>query len=512
MFKAVLTIGGFTFLSRLCGFVRDILLGALLGAGPISEAFFVALRLPNLFRQLFAEGAFNAAFVPIFAGKLEMEGTRPAMDFAARVLGALALALTLITILAEIFMPQILKVFAPGFHSYPEKFSLAVQLCRISFPYLVFISMTALQTGILNSHRHFAHGASAPILLNLVLIATLFLIVPHFPNAIGPVLAWAVTLAGILQMIWMAFALHLRSLSLHMTFQPFASDVRRLMRRMIPGIMTGGINQINLTIATILASLQSGAVSYLYYADRLYQLPLALIGSAIGVALLPNLTRDLRANHLAKADYGFNRALEWGLLFSLPACFGLIAASYPLINVLYERGNFDSLTSYKTAYALAALASGLPAYVANKALSAGFLAREDTATPFKGAILAVLTDLAVSLSLFPWMGYVGVALGTSIAAWVNAGLLLYWLKQKKYFQADALLRKRTMRAFLFSAGMGGLVFILSFQKPMLAGAFLPRFGWLLFLIGIGVLFYGGALFVSKTVSLAELKRLRGKNP
>lgn len=506
MFRSILTISGFTFLSRLCGFLRDMLLASLLGAGIVSDAYYVALRLPNLFRQLFAEGAFNAAFIPMFAGKLETNGESEAMTFANRALGALAIALSILTLFAEIFMPQILTVLAPGFQDHPEKHELAVQLSRISFPYLVFISLAALQTGILNSHRKFAHGASAPIILNLVLIATLLLIVPHFPNNVGEVLAWAVTIAGILQMLWLTIALSRSHITLRMEFKPLAPEIRQLMRRMGPGILTGGVNQINLTIATILASFQAEAVSYLYYADRLYQLPLALIGSAIGVALLPNLTRHLRAGRMVEAEQSFNRAMEWGLFFSLPACVGLITAAYPLINVLYERGAFSAEDSAKTSLALMALASGLPAYVANKTLSAGFLAREDTKTPFRGAIIAVATDILVSISLFPTLGYVGVALGTSIAAWVNSLLLFYWLKKRDWFHTDATLRKKSIKALSLSLLMGATIFGLTEWHRSPSGSFIERALWLCLLVTAGFMIYISGAFITKMVTIAELRR------
>ena len=505
MFKSIATISGFTFLSRLCGFLRDMLLASFLGAGSLSDAYYVALRLPNLFRQLFAEGAFNAAFVPLFAGKLETRGSSEAMTFANRALGALTIALIILTIIAEIFMPEIMLIMAPGFHKDPQKYQLAVQLSRIAFPYLVFISLAALQTGILNSHRKFAHGASAPIILNIVLIATLLFIVPHFPQKVGQVLAWALTGAGVLQMLWMAMALSRAGIILRMEFAPFATEIKLLMRRMGPGIMTGGINQINLTIATILASFQGNAVSYLYYADRLYQLPLALIGSAIGVALLPNLTRYLRSGRQGDADNSFNRAMEWGLIFSLPACFGLMAASYPLINVLYERGAFSGEDSYHTSYALIALASGLPAYVANKTLTAGFLAREDTTTPFRGALIAVATDILVSISLFPFLGYVGVALGTSIAAWVNSLLLFYWLRRKNFFQPDEALCRKSWRALLIAIIMGAGVYFLAREGGNLSGPILQKLAWLGLIIGTGMGIYAIGLFITRVVSLKDIR-------
>ncbi len=390
--KSVATVGGLTLASRALGFLREVLMAQFFGTGPIAEAFVVAMRLPNLFRQLFAEGAFNSAFVPMFAGELETPGPRGgkigAQRFAESVLATLLLVLAVMTILAELAMPWLIRVFAPGFHEFPEKFAAAVLFTQITFPYLLFMSLGALQGGVLNALGRFADAAAAPILLNVVMIIALYTLVPGTFDAAGgvtaksgEVLSIAVAVAGMLQFLWLAVTCQRTGMHLRLPWPNLSPAVKRVMLRMVPGLVGGGVNQINLTVATILATLQPQAVTYLYYSDRLYQLPLALIGSAIGVVLLPSLTRALRGDRPEEAMRIFNRAIEMGFFLSLPAAVALTVAAAPIISVLYERGAFTHADSIAVSYALTAIALGLPAYVLNKSLSAGFLSREDTMTP-----------------------------------------------------------------------------------------------------------------------------------
>src|SRR5215475_12643829 len=333
--RSVLSVGFMTLISRALGFVREMLIAHWFGTSAVADAWFVAQRLPNLFRRLFAEGAFNSAFVPMFAGRLEQGGAPVARVFGERVLASMLAFLLLLTILAELFMPLVVIVFAPGFHDDPAKFQLTVLLTSICFPYLLFICLAAMFGGILNSLHHFGHAAAAPILLNLVLTLGLIFVAPYLEQP-AYVLCWGETIAGVLQFLWMYVV---------------AAKLGFDLKLPVPGLVSGGLAQISIMIATILASLQDQAVSYLSYADRLYQLPLSLVGAAIGVVLLPVLSRAIRGGREAEAMAAFNRSLEFAALLILPASVGLIVAAEPIIRTLYQHGAFPADATHNTARA-----------------------------------------------------------------------------------------------------------------------------------------------------------------
>jgi putative peptidoglycan lipid II flippase len=505
--KSVATVGGLTLASRALGFLREVLIARLLGTSPTAEAFFVAMRLPNLFRQLFAEGAFNAAFVPMFARQLEEGGMAAAKRFAEHVLSVLLMVLILVTMVAELTMPWLIRVFAPGFHEFPEKFAAAVLFTQITFPYLLFMSLGALQGGILNAFGRFANAAAAPILLNVVLIAALFIVVPYTGNE-GEVLSIAVVVAGVLQFLWLAISCQRAGMHLRLPVPRFTPDVKRMLVLMVPGLIGGGVNQINLTVATILATLQPQAVGYLYYSDRLYQLPLALIGSAIGVVLLPSLTRALRGPNPDEGMRIHNRAIEMGFFLSLAATVALAVAAKPMITVLYQRGAFTADDTTAVSYALTAISLGLPAYILNKALTPGFLAREDTMTPFRYAMVAVGADIAISLVLFQFIGYVGIALGTAGAAWVNCGLLYFTLRRRGYLTLDRRLRRTLPRLFLSAAGLGlALWFGIKPLQPFLQDGEAVRALALAVLVLGGLAIYLILVIVTGAMPLKDLARL-----
>lgn len=502
-----MTVGVLTLASRALGFVREMMIAGLLGTGPVAEAFFVAMRLPNLFRQMFAEGAFNSAFVPMFARRLEETGEAGAKRFAEQVLAVLLLALLATTLVAELTMPWLIRVFAPGFFQYPQKYAYAVLFTQITFPYLLFMSLCALQGGILNALHRFAHAAAAPILLNIVLIVALLFVVPHFEQQ-GEVLSWAVMVAGLLQFLWLATACHRAGMRLRLLSPRLTPEVKRMAKLMVPGIIGGGVNQINLTIATILATLQAQAVGYLYYADRLYQLPLALIGSAIGVVLLPSLTRALRGDRNDEAMRIFNRAIEFGLFLSLPATIALLVAAEPIITVLYQRGAFTTDDSAHVSLALGALALGLPAYILNKALSPGFLAREDTMTPFRYAMISVAGDIAIALSLFHFIGYIGIALGTAGAAWINTALLFFALRKRGFLQFDARLKRSFPRLLLSNLGLAAALYVgIRPLAQYFADGELHRALALALLVGLGGAVYLALILLTGAVPRIDLVRV-----
>lgn len=443
--RAIATVGGFTLISRVTGFVRDILIAAILGAGPVADAFFVAFKLPNFFRRLTGEGALTVAFVPMFAGTLEVDGRRAAVAFAAEVQSVLLAALLAFVLAVEILMPWAMLVLAPGFAGDPERFGLAVELTRITFPYLPLISLVALWGGILNSLDRFWAMAAAPILLNLVLIAALSLGAGWAPTP-GHALAWGVALAGIAQALFLAEACRRSDALPRLRWPHLTPEVRRLLKLMLPAALGAGVVQVNLLIDVMLASLlPAGSVSFLYYADRVVQLPLGVVGVAIGTALLPMLSRQVRSGSETEASYTQNRAIEMGLLLTLPAAAALMVIAGPLTAVLFERGRFGAMDGAATAAAMVAFAAGLPAFVLIKAFQPGFFARRDTRTPVKVAVVCVAANLAFNLALMPVLAHVGIALATTLAAWLNAGLLAWLLVRRGHFRPDARLRQRALR-------------------------------------------------------------------
>lgn len=454
------TVGAATALSRVLGFGRDMLMAAALGTGPVADAFFVAFRFPNLFRRVFAEGAFNAAFVPLFARRLEGEGGKAARQFAEQALAGLLLVLLLLTALAQIAMPVLMYGLAPGFSADPEKFDLAVLLTRICFPYLIFVSLLALISGVLNALGRFAAAAFAPALLNVVLISVLALVLwldLADTSRAGVYLAWGVFIGGVVQLLLVLAEAKRLGMAPRLVRPVINEDIRKLVRLAIPGVIAGGITQINILVGTIIASLQAGAVSYLYYADRIYQLPLGIVGIAIGVVLLPDIARRLQAGDETAALGQQNRALEFAMLLTLPAAAALFLVPAEIISGLFERGAFDAAASSATAPALAAFALGLPGFVLIKVFSPGFFAREDTKTPMKFAAINAVLNIALSLALFPFLAHVGIAIATAIAGTVNATLLGVTLYRRGHFDPDSMLRKRMMRALLATMVMGAVL-------------------------------------------------------
>ncbi|HWA48331.1 MAG TPA: murein biosynthesis integral membrane protein MurJ [Dongiaceae bacterium] len=509
--RSVLNVGLMTLASRVLGFVRDVLIAAFLGTGFAADAWFVATRLPNLFRRLFAEGAFNSAFVPMFSGRLEQGGPAVARGFAERTLSSMLAFMLLLTVASEIFMPLLILVFAPGFAADTEKFALTVLLTSLCFPYLLYMFLAALLGGILNSLHHFVHAAAAPILLNVVLTLGLVFVAPHVEQP-ALVLAWGETLAGLLQFLWLYIVAARLGYGLRLRWPSFNAEIRQVVKLMVPGLVSGGLAQISIMIATILASLQDQAVSYLSYADRLYQLPLALIGAAIGVVLLPVLSRAIRGGREAEAMAAFNRSIEFALLLILPSSVGLIIAAEPIVRVLYERGAFTPEAAHNTALALMAISLGLPAFVLNKALQPGFFAREDTVTPFKFSVATILLDIAICLSLFWYLsrwqiGFVGIALGTAGAAWVNCALLYARLRKLGHLKLDQRLKRNLPRMALANIVMAGaLVGGQYLIGDRLSGGEVERTVALVILVGAAAVIYFAVIVATGAYTLADFKR------
>jgi putative peptidoglycan lipid II flippase len=487
---SIVRVGSLTGFSRALGFLRDMLIAHFLGTGPIADAFFIAMRFPNLFRQMFAEGAFNSAFVPLFAGKLEREGPAAAQGFAERVLAVLLFWLLGFTVAAELAMPWLMHAIAPGFTDDPVKFAYAVQFTQVTFPYLLFMSLTALQGGMLNSVHRYGSAAAAPILLNVVMAAALIFVVP-WAREPGLVLAWSVAAAGLCQFVWLALSCRHAGMSLRLPRPRLDPEIKRLLKLMVPGLLSGGVTQINILVGTIIATSFPAAVSYLYYADRVFQLPLGVIGAAVGVVLLPTLTRSLRAGRDDVAMHNLNRCLEFSMTLILPATAALITIPVTIMTTLFERGAYGPAASHASAAALAAFACGLPAFALIKAFAPCFFAREDTATPFRFAVVAVAANIALSIGLSLAIGFVGIPIATTLATSLNAGLLGWRLHRLAHIRMDERLKRRLPRIILASLGMAAILLgTVELLDPWIAARGWFRLGSLGVLVAVGLVAYG----------------------
>ena len=419
----------FTLISRILGYLRDILIAFFLGASIFADAFFVAFRLPNTFRRLFAEGTFNAAFIPSYTSA-RIENKKKGKKFADDILGSLILILILIVTVVEIFTPYLVYIIAPGFVENDIKFNFAVELTRITFPFLLFISLSSFFSGILNSNNKFAAAAAAPIILNIILI--LSLIVSYKLNFnFAKQLSYGVTLAGILQLIFLFFVT-LKFYKPNLTFKLKAdSKVKFFFKKLLPSIFSSGVTQINILIGTIIASFETGAVSYLYYADRIYQINLAIAGIAVGTVSLPVLSKAFKNKNIKKLSIIQNKSFELSLLLSIPASLGLILASEEIVNALFGYGSFSKEDVSLTADALKYFGYGVPAFALVKILSNFFFARDNTKTPFYISIVMVIINISISVSLFSNLGFIIIPIATSIATWIGVLIYIYLLNKKK---------------------------------------------------------------------------------
>jgi putative peptidoglycan lipid II flippase len=510
LFRPIATVGGLTLLSRVTGLAREMMVAHFLGASAVADAFFVAFRFPNLFRSLFAEGALNAAFVPLYTGKLTEGGQEKADEFASHALSILAMALTLFVAVMEMAMPWAMMGLAPGFADVPGKSQLATEFSRICFPYLLFISLTALQSGILNSVGRFAAAAGTPILLNLVSMLGLWSLSPYTETP-GHALAWGTFASGVAQFGWLVFSVRKAGVRIRLSSPELSPDMRMLFARMVPGAIGAGVYQVNLVINTMIAStVANGAVSYLNYADRVNQLPLGVVGIAIGTALLPLLSRQIRQGDAQAALASQNRALEVGLLLTVPAAAALMSMSHPVIQLLFERGSFGPEATTATARALVAFAAGLPAYVLVKILTPAFFARHDTATPVRVAAGSVAVNVTLNLLLAGPLGHVGMALATALAAWFNVAALLVILARRGYFHADARLMGRAPRILAASATMAALVWGLAGYLQGWMGTPSGLAAAVAILVAAGLAGFGVAAHLLGAAHVAELRQIMRK--
>ncbi len=505
------TIGGLTLVSRILGFVRDMLMARFVGAGFASDAFLIAWRLPNLFRALFAEGAFAAAFVPMFnraIGK-DKEGLGAGLSFAENVLSVLFPFLVLFTALMMIMAGPIVWAMTGGFSDGgPDKLALATEYTRITFPYLLLISLVSLLGGILNSVGRFWVNAAAPVLLNVCLIVGLLFFRGHSEVDTARTQAIAVTVSGVLQLAWLIWACRRAGIVLRLKLPRLTPEVRQLLKLIWPAAIGAGAVQFNLLISTTLAArfLPQGSVSYLYYADRLNQLPLGLIGIGVGTAMLPGLSRQLARGEEAAAGHTQNRAIERVLRLTLPATAALMVSATPIIRALLQHGAFDAHDTIASAQALSAFSLGLPAYVLIKVLVPGFYARADTKTPVRIALVAMLVNLAGNLVLIWPLAHVGLALSTAISAWVNVLLLWWTLRRRGHFTIDARLARSAIRLVAATLAMTALLLALNpIVDAHMGRGFGERAVVLGALMALAAALYFGAAFAFGAYRWGDLK-------
>ncbi len=442
LIKSTGTFSFFTLISRILGYLRDVLIAIYLGSGPIADAFFVAFRIPNTFRRLFSEGTFNAAFVPSYSSEMVL-GKNRSQKFANKIFNLLLVSLLLIVLIIEIFMPSFVFIIAPGFSDNSDKLDLTISLTRITFPFLLFVSLSSFFSAILNSHNKFAVASAAPIILNIFLILILFL-QSYLNDQLVIYLSYAVTFAGILQLIFLLF--FIRKFYFPIITLNFKIDnkVKLFFKKLLPSIFSSGVTQINILVGTIIASFQASAVSYLYYADRIYQINLAIAGIAIGTVLLPNLSKYIQSRNKKKIDFIQNKALELSLFLSLPATIALLIASEEITSALFGYGSFDDLSVKNSANALFYFALGLPAFSFIKIFSSFLFARHNTKIPFYFSVLSVITNIIISVYFFNKIGFIIIPIATTISSWFNAIMLLMYLTNKKYY----LINLKFIKSFL----------------------------------------------------------------
>ena len=442
LIKSTGTFSFFTLISRILGYLRDVLIAIYLGSGPIADAFFVAFRIPNTFRRLFSEGTFNAAFVPSYSSEMVL-GKNRSQKFANKIFNLLLVSLLLIVLIIEIFMPSFVFIIAPGFSDNSDKLDLTIFLTRITFPFLLFVSLSSFFSAILNSHNKFAVASAAPIILNIFLILILFL-QSYLNDQLVIYLSYAVTFAGIVQLIFLLF--FIRKFYFPIITLNFKIDnkVKLFFKKLLPSIFSSGVTQINILVGTIIASFQASAVSYLYYADRIYQINLAIAGIAIGIVLLPNLSKYIQSRNKKKIDFIQNKALELSLFLSLPASIALLIASEEITSALFGYGSFDDLSVKNSANALFYFALGLPAFSFIKIFSSFLFARHNTKIPFYFSVLSVITNIIISVYFFNKIGFIIIPIATTISSWFNAIMLLMYLTNKKYY----LINLKFIKSFL----------------------------------------------------------------
>ena len=500
--KAVSSFGSLTLISRVLGYFRDILIAIFLGTSSLADVFFVAFRLPNTFRRLFAEGTFNAAFVPVYT-KLNLKKNET--DFTNSIFNFLLAVLLGLTLLAEIFMGGFIYMISPGFSTDPEKFKLAIDLSRITFPFLLFVSLSSFFSAILNSNGKFAIAAAAPIILNIFLILSIYL-ASYFDRSFVKYMSFAVLMAGIVQLIILIIyskRFFIPKVNFNINFSP---EVKTFFKKLLPSIFSSGVMQINILVGTIIASFQASAVSYLYYADRIYQLPLAVSGIAIGTVVLPVLTKTILEESKSRVFFIQNRSIELCIFLSAPASIGIIVGANEIISCLFGYGSFGAESILNTSKALIIFGFGLPAFSLLKVYSNFYFARNNTVFPFKVSVLTVILNILISLLFFKKYGFLSIAAGTTVSCWLAVMIYKFNLKSDGYHMSDRTFTERFAKIFVCSLIMGS---ILHYQFFYFKGHFveqgIEKVLYLFLIIGNSVLVYLILSVIFKAFSIKDFK-------
>jgi len=504
--KSISIFSFFTLISRVLGYLRDILMAIFLGTSFLADAFFVAFRIPNTFRRLFSEGTFNAAFVPSYS--LEMlKGKIKSNKFASEVFSLLFLFLSILVLLVQIFMPAFVSLIAPGFVEDDEKIQLAINLTRIIFPFLLLISLASFFSGILNSHNRFAEAAAAPIILNIVLIIVL-LFNKLLNDDLVYYLSYAVTFSGLLQFIFLYFFVRkFVRLNLNLSFK-ISNNIKIFFKKLVPTIFSSGVVQINILIGTILASFQASAVSYLYYADRIYQINLAIAGTAIGIVILPQLSKHIIKKSKKKINLIQNKALELSLFLSLPATFALIIGSNDIISALFGYGQFNELSVSNSAKALYYFALGLPSFVLGRIFASFFFANQDTKTPYYVSLMTVMLNILISVYFLRSIGFIIIPIATSISSWFNTIVFFLILRKRNLFNFNSIFINRFFKIILCSLLMGIFFYylLILFQHQLLFDQTF-KFLYLILSVVIAISFY---MFMSYLIGAFKIKDFKLK--
>ena len=504
LIKSTGTFSFFTIISRLLGYFRDILIAIFLGTSFLADVFFVAFRIPNTFRRLFSEGTFNAAFVPGYSSEI-VKGKDRSNKFANEVFNYLFLILLVLVLVVQIFMPTFVSMIAPGFIDDDEKMNIAIKLTRITFPFLIFVSLASFFSAILNSHNRFAEAAAAPIILNILLIIIL-LFSKLFNDNLVYYLSYGVTLSGLLQIIFLYFFVK-KYFKLKFNFKiKLSNKVKIFFNKLLPSIFSSGVTQINILVGTIIASFQASAVSYLYYADRIYQINLAIAGIAIGVVVLPQLSKHISKKNKKKIDLIQNKALELSLFLSLPASIALFIASDEIISALFGYGEFSERSVSNTAKALYYFSLGLPAFAMIKVFSNFFFANHDTKTPFYISLMSVLLNILISVYFFRLIGFIIIPIATTISSWFNLIILFLLLKKRNLFSFNNIFIKRFFK-IVFSSILMGLFFhlLMMIFNEQLSFENSLKSVYLVLSVILGLSFYLFTSYLIKAFQLEDIK-------